>query len=112
MKKAIRDYFNNICFMSGITKKENGQNLTIHHVNYQKNCGCDSTQFCLYIPVTRSWNAIFNGNKEYNRWYWYVYLMKEIFLRHPNYYLFHSPVWGFDELYYNYEYIFEKIRRR
>lgn len=110
-KVSIRTYFGK-CFMTGKKYSEDETELAIHHVNYMKNCGCDSSMFCIYIPVTRGWNTKFNGSKKYNRWYWYSYLMKEIFLRNPNYYQFHIPVWGFSEMYYNYNYVFEKFRRR
>ena len=111
LKEAVRSYFNNNCFMDNKIEK-NGWKLSIHHVNYDKRCGCDATQFCIFIPVTRAWNNIFNGNKEHNRWYWYSFLMNKIFIEHPNYFVYHIPVWGMNELEYNYSYVFEKFRRR
>ncbi len=88
--------------------EENGDALSVHHVNFDKRCGCNATQFCIFIPVTRSWNTIFNGNKKYNRWYWYSFLMNKIFTEHPNYFAYHIPVWGMNELEYNYNYVFAK----
>ena len=90
----------------------NRNTLSVHHVGYDKRCGCDATQFCIFIPVTRSWNSIFNGNKKHNRYYWYTFLMNKIFIEHPNYFTFHIPVWGMNELEYNYSYVFEKFRRK
>jgi hypothetical protein len=111
LKEAIRLYFDNKCFMNNEPEKDN-KTLSVHHVNYDKRCGCDATQFCIFVPVTRSWNTIFNGNKEHNRWYWYSLLMNKIFIEHPNYFIYHIPVWGMNELEYNYEYVFEKFRRK
>ena len=110
-KVVIRRYFG-CCFMTGKKYDDNGNELSIHHVNYMKSCGCSSPSLCIYIPVTSVWNIKFNGSKEHNRWYWYSYLMIQIFLRHPNYFVFHIPVWGMSELEYNYSYVFEKFRRR
>lgn len=111
LKEAIRLYFDDKCFMDN-EPEENSWKLSIHHVNYDKRCGCDATQFCIFIPVTRAWNNTFNGSKEYNRWYWYSFLMNKIFIEHPNYFTYHIPVWGMNELEYNYDYVFEKFRRR
>lgn len=110
LKKAIRLYFNNNCFMDN-EPEENGRALCIHHVNFDKRCGCDATQFCIFVPVKNSWNIVFNGNKDKNRWYWYSFLMNKIFIEHPNYFTYHIPVWGMCELEYNYNYVFEKFRR-
>lgn len=92
--------------------EENGRKLSDHHVNYDKRCGCDTTQFCIFVPVKNKWNIKFNGSKEKNRWYWYSFLMVKIFMEYPNYFIYHIPVWGMNELEYNYNYVFEKFRRR
>jgi uncharacterized protein (DUF433 family) len=110
LKEAIRLYFNNNCFMDN-EPEENGRSLSVHHVGYDKRCGCDATQFCIFIPVKLKWNIKFNGSKEHNRWYWYSFLMNKIFIEHPNYFVYHIPVWGMNELEYNYDYVFEKFRR-
>ena len=111
LKEAIRLYFNNVCFMDG-EPEENGYSLCVHHVNYDKRCGCNATQFCIFVPVKAKWNIKFNGNKENNRWYWYSFLMRKIFMEHPNYFAYHIPVWGMNELEYNYDYVFEKFRSK
>lgn len=109
--KAVRKYFNNVCYMTGLPDPS-GTATSVHHVGYDKRCGCDATQFCIFVPVTKSWNSIFNGSKEHNRWYWYSFLMNKIFMEHPNYFTYHIPVWGMNELEYNYSYVFEKFRKR
>jgi len=108
LKEVVRNYFNNRCFECNKSKEENNRALDIHHINYQKQCGCDNSRFCIYIPLCRSCHMKTNGN----RYYWYTKFMTEIFMRHPNYYQYHIPVWGMDELQYNFEYVFEKNRRR
>lgn len=107
LKVAIRNYFDGECFLDGEPEK-NGRALSVHHVNYDKQCGCMASQLCICIPVKARWNAKFNTN----RWFWYAYLMSQIFLRNPNYFAYHIPVWGMAELEYNHSYVFEKFRKR
>ena len=108
LKDAVRNYFDNNCFECGETIEENGgKKMDVHHINYQKNCGCDNNQFCIYVPLCRSCHSKTN----YNRWYWYTHFMTELALRNPNYYAYHIPVVFYDEPSYNYEYVFEKRRR-
>ena len=111
LKEAHRRYFGYKCFIDN-EPEENGRKLSDHHVGYDKRCGCDATQFCIFVPVKTKWNTKFNGSKKYNRWYWYSFLMNKIFIEHPNYFVYHIPVWGMDTLEYNYNYVFEKFRRR
>ncbi|MBE9592014.1 MAG: hypothetical protein IMF19_00895 [Proteobacteria bacterium] len=49
-KQLIRNKFDNKCFWCGTTRKENGRALDVHHVNYNKNCGCDKTK-CICVPL-------------------------------------------------------------
>ena len=108
LKDTIRGYFSNICFECGTNVDENmNRELSVHHVNYQKDCGCDNTQFCIYVPLCMKCH----GKSGHNRWYWYIKFMTELALRNPNYYAYHIPVVFYDEPSYNYEYVFEKRRR-
>lgn len=108
LKIIIRNYFNNECFLCGKTKEENKQELSVHHINYQKKCGCDNTKFCLYIPLCRSCHSMTNSN----RWYWFTYFLQKIFIQHPNYYQYHIPVYYVNEPIYNFDYVFEKFRTK
>ena len=62
-KKYIRDYYNNRCFLCGKTKEENGQNLDVHHVNYDKDCLCGSQ--CDFVPLCKSCHVKTNNNRKY-----------------------------------------------
>jgi hypothetical protein len=107
LKDAVRNYFDNLCFACDKTIDENkNKNMSVHHVNYQKSCGCDNTQFCIYVPLCMSCHITTN----FNRWYWYTKFMTELAIRNPNYYAYHIPVVYYDEPSYNYEYVFEKVR--
>ena len=73
-KQYIRAKFGNICFLCGKTEEENGQKLSVHHVNYDKNCGCAETEedkkaddkSCQFIPLCRSCNS--KVNKDRAKW--------------------------------------------
>jgi hypothetical protein len=49
-KQLIRNKFDNRCFWCNMTTEENGRKLDVHHVNYNKNCGCDETK-CICVPL-------------------------------------------------------------
>jgi len=63
-KHNNRDQFNNVCFLCGKTEKKNGRALDVHHVNYNKNCGCDNTT-CICVPLCHSCHSKTNGNRKY-----------------------------------------------
>ena len=108
LKDAIRNYFDNKCFECGGDVSDNkNRKMSVHHVNYQKGCGCDNTSFCIYVPLCISCHVTTN----HNRWYWYTHFMTELALRNPNYYAHHVPVVFYDEPSYNFEYVFEKNRK-
>lgn len=110
LKDAVRNYFDNLCFeCDGDIEKNKCRKMSVHHINYQKNCGCDNTQFCVYIPLC---NSCHGKSSNGNRWYWYLHFMTELALRNPNYYAYHIPVVYYDEPCYNYAYVFEKNRTR
>lgn len=76
-KNKIRNNYNNICFLCGKTKEENGKNMSIHHTNYDKNCLCGNN--CEFVPLCISCHAKTN----YNRNYWEDLIMNYLY---PNRY--------------------------
>ena len=66
-KKEIRDLYNNCDFISGLHMDicNNGINLDVHHINYNKNQGCNNNEWKL-IPLSRSNHSKTN----HNRWFW------------------------------------------
>lgn len=62
-KKIVRDNYNNRCFLCGKTKEENGVNLDVHHVNYDKNCLCGS--LCEFVPLCKKCHRKTNFNRKY-----------------------------------------------
>lgn len=73
-KEYIRAKFDNVCFLCGKTEEDNGQKLSVHHVNYDKACGCAETEedrkvddnACQFVPLCRSCNS--RVNKDRDKW--------------------------------------------
>lgn len=71
-KEGIRDKFDRKCFICGkleIEQMEQQKNegkrpykLSVHHVNYQKNCLCDDV-VCKFVPLCISCHAKTNGDR-------------------------------------------------
>jgi len=62
-KEQIRNFYNRRCFLCGKTEKENGKRLSVHHVNYDKNCLCGLR--CEFVPLCSSCHSKTNTNRKY-----------------------------------------------
>ena len=56
LREYIRDKYNRVCFICGKTEEENGRKHDVHHIDYNKDCGCDETE-CKLVPLCRSCHA-------------------------------------------------------
>ena len=72
-KRKIREQFSNKCFFCGMAESNNGRKLDIHHVTYNKDCGCDSI-VCICVPLCRSCHAKTNSNRSY----WQKLIMRKL----------------------------------
>lgn len=73
LKERVRLHFGKCCLMCGKTESENGIALSVHHVNYNKNAGCDDSEILL-VPLCRNCHSKVHGN----RVYWADYFKKRI----------------------------------
>jgi hypothetical protein len=63
-KRKIRERFDNKCFLCGKTEEENCKTLSVHHVDYNKDCDCDNTK-CVCVPLCISCHAKTNKDRDY-----------------------------------------------
>ena len=56
LREYIRDKYNRVCYICGKTEEENlvkwDEKLSVHHVDYNKDCGCDDTE-CILVPLCK-----------------------------------------------------------
>lgn len=62
-REYIRNKYNRKCFLCGKTEEENGQRLSVHHVNSNKKCGCDEDRTCQFVPLCRLCHGKVHGTK-------------------------------------------------
>ena len=63
-KRMIRERFGNVCLLCSKTPEENGRALDVHHVNYNKMCGCDDSK-CICVPLCHSCHMKTNCKRSY-----------------------------------------------
>lgn len=72
-REYIRDSWNRKCFFCGKSESDNKRKLSVHHVNYNKDCLCGSP--CEFIPLCMSCHAKTNNNRKY----WEDYIMNILY---------------------------------
>lgn len=72
-KEKIREKYDRKCFLCKKTEEENGQKLSVHHVNYDKQCLCNDIE-CEFVPFCISCHA----KTHYNRDYWENLIMNKL----------------------------------
>ena len=63
-KNHIRNLFGNECFLCDMTPEMNGAALSVHHVNYNKSCGCDKTK-CICVPLCMGCHSKTGTNRDF-----------------------------------------------
>jgi hypothetical protein len=64
LKRRVRLFFDDKCFMCGKSTVEEGYNLSIHHVNYNKWMCCDDSP-ALLVPLCRQCHGKTNSNRKH-----------------------------------------------
>ena len=59
-RQQIRNQYHNKCYLCG---KEQDRKLSVHHVNYDKDCLCQKT--CEFVPLCQSCHVKTNFNRNY-----------------------------------------------
>lgn len=72
-KESIREKFNRTCFLCPTTEAENGRKLSVHHINYNKDCLCDDSD-CEFVPLC----AKCHSKTNHNRTYWENLIMDKL----------------------------------
>ncbi|VUT26455.1 MAG: NUMOD3 motif (2 copies) [Candidatus Methanolliviera sp. GoM_oil] len=65
LKERIREKHGRVCFLCGKTEKENRGRLSIHHVDGDKNQGCNGKEWIL-VPLCKSCHGKIHHNKKLN----------------------------------------------
>ena len=65
LKEKVREKYGRKCFLCGKTEKENGEKLSVHHIDGDKMQGCESKKWML-VPLCRSCHGKIQHNKTLN----------------------------------------------
>ena len=64
LKERVCEFFDRKCYVCGKTEAENGQKLSVHHVNYNKMVCCNDVK-PLFVPLCRKCHSKTNKDREY-----------------------------------------------
>ena len=64
LRTRVREFFDNKCFLCHKTSTENGNNLHVHHINYDKMVCCNDIT-PLFVPLCNSCHSKTNNKREY-----------------------------------------------
>ena len=56
-RESNREKYDRCCFLSGMTEAENGKRLSVHHIDMDKNQGCDGHAWKL-VPLAANWHGM------------------------------------------------------
>lgn len=63
IKEEIRNGYGRLCLLCGKDEEENGMKLDVHHVDYNKQQGCDGQEWCL-VPLCKSCHTKTSMNRK------------------------------------------------
>jgi transposase len=75
LRESIREKHGRKCFLCDKTEEDNGQRLSVHHVDMNKNQGCGGHSWKL-VPLCKRCHARAHAN----RYKWYTVIMHKLYL--------------------------------
>lgn len=64
IKEEVREKYGRTCLLCGKTEEDNGRKLDVHHVDYNKEQGCNGYNFYL-VPLCQECHGKITGDREY-----------------------------------------------
>lgn len=79
LKERVRDAFGRKCYLCSTTEKENGEKLSVHHCDFNKQQGCTQARGWKLLPLCRICHGKTNGNRHH-----YFNLLANYWLDNPD----------------------------
>jgi len=83
LKERIREKYNRTCVLCPTTEQEHvdkwGEKLPVHHIDYNKQCGCDGNE-CRLVPLCKKCH----GKTNSRRAYWEQVIMMKVLEMFPD----------------------------
>lgn len=76
-RTRVREFFGNKCLICGKEKEENGRNLDVHHVDYDKEGACCENEHPLFVTLCIGCHAKTNFDRDMWEEYLYDKIMNE-----------------------------------
>ena len=73
IKENVRNQYNRKCFLCKKDEIENGRKLDVHHIDYDKQQGCEDKNWVL-VPLCISCHSKTNSNRDY----WEILIMNKL----------------------------------
>lgn len=64
LKEKVREKYGRRCFLCSKTEAKNGRKLSVHHIDYDKDAGCNGKKWLL-VPLCISCHSKTNSNRDY-----------------------------------------------
>jgi hypothetical protein len=64
LKERVRIFFERTCQICGLSEKDNGKKLAVHHVTYEKDSCCNN-KIAMFVPLCRKCHTKTNWNRKY-----------------------------------------------
>lgn len=73
LRESTRDKYGRTCFICGKTEEDNNRKLDVHHIDMNKQQGCNGNEWKL-VPLCRSCH----GKTQHNRFFWFSLITQKL----------------------------------